>query len=146
MKRKMKSLRNRQKKVWTKEHQTRESLKRFQREGKQRSLSLRNWLAGERDPVSKKIRLNLRLKEEWKILWSHTLVLGKDPDLAGKAARVGPPTRLMIPEESERWKLFLMDGNLDRAEVRTFQRDGGRLTRLMSLCQMFGRQECWHLA
>ena len=59
-------------------------------------------MAGERDLASKRIKLNLRLKEEWRIPWSHILVLGKDPDLAGKAARVGPPTGLMIPEDLER--------------------------------------------
>ena len=66
------------------------------------------------------------------------MVLGKDPDLAGKAARVGPPTRLMIPEELESWILFLMDGNRGKTEVRIFQKDGNKQTKMTSLYLMVG--------
>ena len=85
----------------------------FHKEGKPRNSDLKNLQAGERDPAQRllglvegmrKTRMEVKKKRK---LWSQYGVLGKEPDLAGKATRVEPPTRLVIPDELEMEKRMM---------------------------------------
>ena len=77
----------------------------FLRAGKLRNSSLPNWKAGERDLALVKMILSRKERRVVIVPWGHTGVLGLEPDLAGKAARVEPPSGLLSLGE-QRMTLF----------------------------------------